>query len=85
MVFVSSVPNILGYGGRKDYQLYTDFTGKKYTLKLLNPILLFPFLWGAFVLPVMSSGVSQKDIRVTEALVQASRELSHLAVQTARP
>lgn len=84
-MFFSSVPNILGYRGRKDYQLCTGFTGKKYTLKLLKPIFLFLFLWGPFVLPVTSSGVSQKDIRVTAALMQASRELSHLAVQTARP
>lgn len=37
------------------------------------------------MLPVMTSAVSQKDIRVTAALMQAPSELSHLAVQTATP
>lgn len=37
------------------------------------------------MLLVTTSGVSQKDIRVPAALMQAPSELSQLAVQTARP
>lgn len=37
------------------------------------------------MLPVTTSAVSQKDIRVTAALMQAPSELSHLAIQTATP
>lgn len=74
-----------GIGGRKeDYLLCVAFTGKKYTLKWFNPVFL-PFLSGAFVLPVTTSGASQKDTRVTAALRQAPSELSHLTVQRAKP
>lgn len=49
MVFVSSVPNIFGYRGEKeDYLLCTDFTGKKYSLKLFNPIFLSSLSLGSF-------------------------------------
>lgn len=60
----------LGTEGRnEDYLLCVEFTDKKYTLKLVNPIFL-PFLWGAFVLLVTTSGISLKDSRVTAALMQ---------------